>query len=60
MKEVQADVFVDRLNDDLDCGHDEQLSQARLANHGAERDQHGGRTKVRYQKPITYSYYLDK
>lgn len=39
-KQVKADVLVDVLEDDFYCGHDDELSETRFAEHSAQRYQH--------------------
>lgn len=43
---VEADVFIQLGQDDLDGGHDEQLKTADFAQHRAKRDKHGSCRKV--------------
>lgn len=47
---VQANVLVDTLNDDLNSGHDDQLREARFAEHSAERNEHSSWAKVGNQE----------
>ena len=47
---LNADVFVDALNDHFKGCHDDQLDQARLAQHSSERYQYSSSAKVCYQE----------
>jgi hypothetical protein len=47
---VQANVFVDALQYDLDECHYDKLREACLAKHGAERYEHGRGAKVSNQQ----------